>query len=131
MPPPPPPPQNTPRSAPDPVEEFTFNRGRVSSLEKDRYCQMKHVQAFAENVKTRRYIVLYLCELGIFLAPYPKQVSHVKAMLRGPFVTTIRRDTELQHCFELLHHCSNIVAVKNFVANISLINKEDQFQTNY
>ena len=86
---------------------------------------------FAENVKTRRYIVVYLCELGIFSAPYPKQVSHVKAMLRGPFATTIRRDTALQHCFELLHHCSNIVAIKNLVANISLIDKEDQFQSNY
>ena len=84
---------------------------------------------FAENVKTRGYIVLYLCELGIFSAPNPKQVSHLlKAMLRGPFATTIRRDTALQHCLELLHHCSNIVALKNLVANISLINKEDQFE---
>lgn len=52
-------------------------------------------------------------------------------MLRGPFATTIRRDTALHHCFELLHHCSNIVATKILVANISLINKEDQFQSNY
>ena len=52
-------------------------------------------------------------------------------MLRGPFATMIRRDTALHHCFELLHHCSNIVATKILVANISLINKEDQFQSNY
>ena len=82
-----------PRSAPDPVEEFTFNCGRVSSLEKDRDCQVKHVQAVCwEREDTTVYCPLSLWTWD-FLGAEPKTSQSREGDVTWP----IRNDDSARH----------------------------------